>query len=461
MLARSDSIHVLVGRFLRAHGVSRAARLLVAVSGGSDSVALLHVLLALGQRVGVAHVHHGLRGGEADREQAFVAELCRALGVPFHAARVDARRRDGRSPEARARALRYGALESLRVANGYAALLTAHQADDQAETVLLRALRGTGPGGLAAIRPSLDHGRVLRPLLGVRRTALSDYLARRGLAFATDSSNADLAIPRNRLRAEVVPVLEAISPAAVANLAHLAELARGADDAVRTAVALELGVAAEPGEGGLWVDTARLLALAPALRRRALAELASSAGIFTRMSRADFARIDEFLGRARAGQRLSLPRAHALFADRGRAWLGPAPGPRFPEPVRRNLAEGQVLEFTERRIRLSWRVPALDPASGLPSAARSSPLTCPVEPGDQLVVRSLCDADRVIARGRERRAKDVLAGARWSKLEQARALAVEREGRIVWIPGLLPMGLPAPNRTSGAEIRAVRLSSPR
>ncbi|MGH9884809.1 MAG: ATP-binding protein, partial [bacterium] len=106
-----DSVHRAVARFLRAHGVRRDARVLVAVSAGADSTALLHVLLALGQRVAAAHVHHGLRGAAADADLAFVAELARALGVAFHGAHVAAAVRDGRSPEARARALRYEALE--------------------------------------------------------------------------------------------------------------------------------------------------------------------------------------------------------------------------------------------------------------------------------------------------------------------------------------------------------------
>jgi tRNA(Ile)-lysidine synthase len=442
-----------VARFLRAHGVPRTARLLAAVSGGSDSVALLHVLLALGQRVGVAHVHHGLRGAEADRERAFVVDLCRGLGVPFHGACVDARHRDARSPEARARELRYEALERLRREGGYVSLITAHQQDDQAETVLLRALRGTGPAGLAAIRPALDGGRVLRPLLGVRRAALAEYLARRQLAFVSDSSNDDRAIPRNRLRAEVVPALEAITPAAVANLARLAELARGADDALCAKLAPVLAGALEAGEGGLWIDRAALLALEPELRRRALAEIATRAGISARISRAVLARAESFARESRMGQRVSLPGERTLYRDRARLWLGPAPGPLFPASVRRPLAAGETLEFPERRLRLSWH--------DAPPPLRPDPLRMPAHLDDRFTVRSLSGADRVIQLGRERRLKDVLASARWSKLEQARALLVEREGEIVWVPGLWLPAQSRAGRTPNCEIRASRLSTSR
>jgi len=445
-----DPVQREVARFLRAHAVPRTARLLAAVSGGSDSVALLHALLALGQRVGVAHVHHGLRGAEADRERDFVAELCLAWGVPFHGVRVDARRRDARSPEARARELRYQALERLRRELGYVSVVTAHQQDDQAETVLLRALRGTGPSGLAAIRPALDGGRVLRPLLGVRRAALADYLARRRLGFASDSSNRDLAIPRNRLRAEVVPALEAIAPAAVANLARLAELARSADEAVCAGLAPVLERAVEAGEGGLWIDRAALLALEPELRARALAEIASRAGISARISRAVLARADAFARESRLGQRISLPGERTLFRDRARLWLGPAPGPRCPLPVTRPLAAGDALEFPERGLRLSWH--------DAPPDRSPDPFRLPARLDDRFTVRSLSSVDRVIQLGRERRLKDVLASARWSRLELARALVVEREGEIVWVPGLAPHGR-AGARQPDCEIRASRLSA--
>jgi len=451
---RLDPVHRELARFLRASGVTRATRLLAAVSGGSDSVALLHALLAIGQRVGVAHVHHGLRGAEADRELAFVASLCGQLGVALHVEHVDAARRDGRSPEARARALRYAALERIRVSGGYASVLTAHQLDDQAETVLLRALRGTSPAGLAAIRPSLDGGRILRPLLGLRRAELSDYLARRGLAFATDSSNSQLSIPRNRLRAEVVPVLEAIAPAAVANLARLAELAREAEEGARAQLEPVLDGALEAGEGGWWIEAAGLTALDPGLRRRALARLAVRAGLGEHVSRAELSRMDAFVQGARAGQRLSLAGLHSLYRDRGRVWLGPGAGPTFPAPVTRSLAAGESLEFPERRLRLSWH----DTPSQLPAP---DPLRLPVRPVDRFTVRSVRDADRVHAGGRARRLKDVLAGARWSKLEQARALVVEREGEIIWVPGLVPAADWRATEPPRCEIRAERLSSSR
>ncbi|MEX2206857.1 MAG: tRNA lysidine(34) synthetase TilS [Myxococcota bacterium] len=447
-----DPVQREVAAFLREQGVSRAAKLLVAVSGGADSVALLHALLGIGQRVEAAHVHHGLRGAEADADLAFVARLAHALGVPFWSTRVDAARRDGRSPEARARALRYQALEEIRARRGCAHLATAHHQDDQAETVLLRAVRGTGLAGLAAIRASLDGGRVLRPLLALRRVELRRYLAERGLAHRDDESNRDLSIPRNRVRAEILPVLESIHPGAATRLAALARLAAQAESRVGGDLEPWLDARIEPGEGGVWLDDGALAALDDAGRARAWLAIAARAGLAADLTEVHLARIDEFVSRAASGLALSLPRGFALVRERARLWLGPAPGPQLPDPIRLELPADGELEFPERCLRLSWHAcTAPDPPARL--------LRLPASPGEALVARSPRLDDRIFTRGRERRLKDLFASARWGRVAQARALIVERGGEIVWVPGLW-RGEKVTDGTGSRELRAVRLPSP-
>ncbi len=447
-----DRVHREVAAFLREHGVHRDARILVAVSGGGDSVALLHALLGVGQSVAAAHVHHGLRGAEADADLAFVADLTRALGVPFAYTPVDATSRDGRSPEARARSLRYEALERLRTSCGCAHLATAHHLDDQAETVLLRAVRGTGVAGLAAIRPSLDAGRVLRPLLALRRAELRGYLAERGLASREDASNLDLSIPRNRLRAEVLPVLESIHPGAASRLAALADLAAQADAALVGGLETMLETRSDPGDGGVWFDVEGLAELDLGRRRRALVALTSRAGLGSALTRAHVERVDAFLLRATPGQLLSLPRGCVLLRDRTRLWLGPAPGPRPPEPIRVALPGAGELEFPEQGLRLRWHAcTAPDPPARL--------LRLPARRHEVLVARDPLPNDRVFTRGRERALKDLFAGARWSRRAQARALVVERDGEIVWVPGLV-RGETKENDASPLELRATHLPSP-
>jgi tRNA(Ile)-lysidine synthase len=215
-------------------------RVLVALSGGADSVALLLLLRELERDgvlavAGAAHLNHQLRGAEADEDEAFCAALAARVGVPFVAERVDVAARacaQKRSIEDAARAVRYDFLE--RAADGLSAavIAVAHTREDQAETFLLRLLRGSGTRGLAAIQPRA--GRVVRPLLDVARQDLRAYLASSGQPFREDASNADVAIPRNRVRHELIPYLEShFSPAVTDVLARDAALARQDEEFLR------------------------------------------------------------------------------------------------------------------------------------------------------------------------------------------------------------------------------------
>ena len=196
-------------------------RLLVGVSGGADSTALLLLFTELRNRGGsdcfpellVGHVHHGLRGRSADGDEEFVRELARSHGVECLVYRGSARR-SGLSLEVAARALRYEAFRSWAHELRLDAIALAHHLDDQAETVLLRVARGTGWRGLAGIprsRPLFGPGssvQIIRPLLDWRREALEAFLAERKQSFRSDDTNRDLKIPRNRIRHSVLPILE-------------------------------------------------------------------------------------------------------------------------------------------------------------------------------------------------------------------------------------------------------------
>jgi tRNA(Ile)-lysidine synthase len=300
---------------------------LVAVSGGADSAALLSTLVSIGQRVGVAHVHHGLRAEAADADLEFVRARARDLGVPFHGAHVDAARRDGRSPEARARALRYAALERVRSGGGYLHVATAHTLDDQAETLLLRAVRGTGPRGLAGVAPRWPEAHLIRPLLDVRRAELHLYLEARALEWREDSSNLDPAVPRSRLRGSVLPELEAIHPGATRKLAELASSVRETEQWLAEQVAAALERCTFEGGGGHWLEPVRLLELPRPLLHRALARLFERAGLRESVTRVHLARSVRFLEQGRRATRLSLPDGHVLVRAGQRFWIGAEPGP--------------------------------------------------------------------------------------------------------------------------------------
>ncbi len=204
----------------------RARRYWVAYSGGLDSHVLLHSLAALRERLPIeelaaVHVHHGLSPA-ADKWTRHCAEVCGQLGIPLTLLRVDASPRQGESPEAAARNARYQAVEPL-IGEGEG-LLTAHHQDDQAETVLLQALRGSGPRGLAAmpIWDPFGGGWRGRPLLGFSRGELQAYARSEGLRWVEDESNFDTGIARNYLRHEIIPLLRRRWPAAAATLSRVA-----------------------------------------------------------------------------------------------------------------------------------------------------------------------------------------------------------------------------------------------
>jgi tRNA(Ile)-lysidine synthase len=343
-----------VSAFLREEGVARQVAVLCAVSGGADSSALAASLAALGQRMGVAHVHHGLRP-EAEAELAFVARRARGLGVPFHVARVDARPSDARSPEERARDLRYRALERLRAAHGYAWIATAHTQDDQAETLLLRAIRGTGLAGLAGIAPIDRERRLLRPLLRTSRAQLRAYLEHEEIDWCEDASNASSAVPRNRLRAEVLPRLEAIHPGATRKLAELAAAARESTRVLEREATAALARIARVQPEGIRIDRSALRGLEPELRRRVILRMLAALPGGRAASRVHLARVERVLDSDTPPLELSLPGGHRLLRAEGSLWLtraGSAPAaPKAPEGQ-----PGELRTTRSRRIeRGGWR----------------------------------------------------------------------------------------------------------
>src|SRR5262245_58269394 len=227
---------------IRRHDLARPGqRVLVALSGGADSVALLLVLRDLERQgelvvAGAAHLNHQLRGAEADADEAFCLHLTGRLGVPFVAERADVAalaRAQRRSIEDAARGARYAFFERAAASLSADAIAVAHTIEDQAETFLLRLLRGAGSRGLGAIRPKA--GRVIRPLLEIERAALRAYLAEAGQAFCEDATNRDVSIPRNRVRHEVIPYLEShFSPAITKVLAREASVARDEEEFLRS-----------------------------------------------------------------------------------------------------------------------------------------------------------------------------------------------------------------------------------
>jgi tRNA(Ile)-lysidine synthase len=247
---------------------------LLAASGGADSVALvqaLHRLRAGGVgRLILSHFNHGLRGAESDGDQAFVEELGRELGVRVVVGRRDGvteRGREGERSEESLRELRYEFLARMANETGARFVVTAHTADDHVETVLHNILRGTGLAGLAGIprtRPLTGAATLIRPLLSVTRAEVLEYLAALGQGYRVDSSNASVEYTRNRIRRELLPYLESnFNPQVREALARLSQIAGAANEWMEHEAELALGATARRIKGGIELD-AHALASQPA-----------------------------------------------------------------------------------------------------------------------------------------------------------------------------------------------------
>lgn len=323
---------------LRRHDLARPGDLLVvAVSGGPDSVALLDALHRLREELGVAlhvaHVEHGFRGEESLADARFVEGLAGRLGLPCAVERVDVpalARRERLSAQDAARRARYAFLRDLAQRLGAAAVAVAHHADDQVETITQQWLRGAGPEGMAGM--AYREGLVIRPLLDTTRREVLDYCRQRGLEFRQDSSNQDLHYPRNRLRHEVIPALEAVQPGFRAVVLRQAALWREQEaflreEAQRAMRRLHERTAA--GEDSLALEGFQQLA--PALRRQVVREvLRQRRGHLLGIELKHVQAVLDLADRGSTGAAASLPGGLQALREPGRLVLtGAAPLPTF------------------------------------------------------------------------------------------------------------------------------------
>ncbi len=427
-------------------------RVCVAVSGGADSTALLCALAAaraeMGLVLSVLHVHHGIRGAEADADAAFVAQLAERLGLPCTIAQGDApaiAQQEKISLETAARTLRYAEFARVLRAGQADAMATAHTRDDQAETVLMKLLRGAWTEGLSGIHSTLridGAGRVVRPLLAVRRAAIEAYLRALGENWREDASNRDPAHTRNRVRHELLPTLRQYNPAMEEQLARMAVLACDEEaywqaEVARLASLLLLpgkpvrgggrSVATHPEQAGWGVEVQQMMALPRALRRRLLRATAERLG-----AKLNFQQTETLLemvegGSAAAGRKEQI--TAELFASRSARELQLE---RTPEQgAAQDRSPGGELEYT---LPVPGRVEAV--ALGLVCTAtveRGAAFTLP-----PATVRAWRPGDRVTlehTRG-PKKVKEVLERMRVQGAERARWPVVEWQGKIVWMRGV-------------------------
>ncbi len=414
---------------------SGGGTVLVAVSGGADSMALLHLLHRACVSCGVAYFDHQTRQGESAEDGRFVAEAAGALRLPFHPGGADIAARaaaSGESFEMAARRARYAFLLATARTHGYTAIATGHHADDQAETVLLRLLRGSSPAGLGGIPPGRDDGgiHIIRPLLEVTRAELRAWLVAENIPWREDATNAVTDALRNRVRHELLPLLARdFNPAIHEALNRLATLQR-MDSALldRLAAAALDKVEDETGR----IARAAFRTLDTALQFRCLTDRIRRAAAepdFETVSRAA-----AFIADGPVGKQIDLGNGIALFLSAEYAVFAPLASAEAAVEI--HLSIPGIASGTGRAFEARW-LDALpqEPLADYCHAGRQ------VFDGDALadtfVIRRRRAGDRFRPLGMEgtRKLKDVFNDQGLTRPERDRQLVVESGGQIVWIPG--------------------------
>jgi tRNA(Ile)-lysidine synthase len=372
------------------HFFRAGERVAVAVSGGADSVALLVAMADSRTETGIVltaiHVHHGLRGAEADGDAQFIADLAKQLDVPLSTKRGDVAElaaERGHGIEEAARGLRYRSFEELLAADEIDAVATAHTLDDQAETVLMKMLRGAwteGLGGIAPVVATQGRGRIVRPLLELTRAEIVAYLKGRGQPWREDSTNRELTFTRNRVRFTLLPQLREFQPRIAEQLSRMAAVARDeeawwARELARILPGILLpgkpvrgggrANSTRPGEAGVAMELERLRALHPALQRRVLRAAAGQLGFALSFDQTEALRTLAEAGEHKTGKQGRIELEAGLVAERAlrelrlvrRSEHGPGQAePALPELV---VPVPGVLEAVEYgyRVRTEGKLP--------------------------------------------------------------------------------------------------------
>lgn len=383
---------------IRKHSmIRRGERVLAAVSGGQDSMALMHALYRLrksmGFELGVAHVDHNIRR-KSHLDLEFVKSRALELGLPFysdtlHVKKVSASR--GTGLEETARELRYGALGTIAEKEGFDRIATGHTASDQAETVLMRILSGTGIRGLGGIIPVRDDG-VIRPMLNVTRGEVEAFVAKEGIPFVTDETNADTKITRNRIRHILMPLIrDEINPRSEISLAGLAESARELSLLLETTAAKRMKSLLE-GLSGETVVLRRkgFNALDAALKGPVIENALDMVATGSRLDRDHIDKLVEIAGNFGGSTTLSLPGRITASFSYETITLSPAgPSAHLSEPVARAVGipgpGTYEIPWAGIKLRFGGKMPGGRKGASWDRVSAGYPFTVrPFKPGDRI-----------------------------------------------------------------------------
>lgn len=392
---------------------------IVALSGGADSVALLSLLDEMGYSVHAAHCNFRLRGAESDRDEAFCESLCAERNIPFHRVHFDTftyAELHKVSIEMAARELRYKWFEQLREDIGASGICVAHHRDDSVETVLLNLVRGTGLRGLCGIRPR--NGHILRPLLCVSRAEIEAYLGEKGQRYVTDSTNLEADVQRNKIRLQVLPLLQTLNPAVAENICRTADI-------LSEAQALIVGVVDSYNDSNV-------------LDLNELRKFGSSEYIiFEWLRKYGFngSQIHQIMS-AETGSIFTSLQGYELLVDRGRLLVEPALSSKKDALICHKplvIPEEGIFVLDEKHCFSVKKKPAYISKDPAKATVDVSKVVFP------LTLRGVEDGDRMIPYGMRghKLLSDMMTDRKMSHFDKRRQLVVvDAHGIVVWLVGI-------------------------
>ena len=412
-----------VADFIAKQGLLRREGLyLVALSGGADSVALLLILKDLGYRIEAAHCNFHLRGEESNRDEDFVKNLCEEKAIPLHLIHFDTKEYAALhqvSIEMAARELRYGYFRQLRQDIGAEKVCVAHHRDDAVETLLMNLMRGSGVHGLTGIRA--HHDEIVRPLLALSRQEIEDYLHSIGQPYVTDSTNLVDDVLRNKIRLNVLPLLEQINPSVAENIGKTARFMQETEKVVEAAIKHQQEDLIEHNAQKETVAITQLRRLpSPELF---LYEWLAKKGFNT----TQVEQLAEHL-EGTSGRVFETP-DYVLLIDRDQLVLAPRKAPirslRIPEEGRYRLDEGCCIDIKNKE---NISISRSNDCITIDKAKVKFPLTVrPIENGDFFIPFGMTGRKLV---------SDYLTDLKCSLFEkQSQLVVTDREGQIIWLVG--------------------------
>jgi len=429
--------------------VSAGDKLVVAVSGGADSVCLLHILVRhqvdLGVQLHVAHLNHQLRGAESDADAAWVAELTKKLAVPVTIECRDAasyRSRKGGSPEEAAREMRYGFLAEVVARVGASGVAVGHTSDDHVETILLHLLRGSGMAGLTGLRPcsALNYGepgallKVVRPLLGIMRQETLAYCRRHRLVPRSDSSNESHSFLRNRVRLELLPLLRSYNANIDEALLRLAEIVGDETSIIEQQALLIWPEIARAENNALYMDIDKLRVLPRAIQRHIFRKAVKQLrGDLKDIEASHIEAMMESLSKP-AGKSFCLPDGLKLSIEYGRLVLAPSRAETCPLPALRGTSSINIPGETDLP---GWRIRA-EVITGSTGSDNGFSASFDLDNlGKKLAVRRRKPGDRFqpLGMNQSKKLQDFMVDVKIPRSWRDRVPVVSMDDQILWVVG--------------------------